>query len=129
MSDSIHQEITLGASPALVYQALTEAKQFSAMSGGAPAEIEARAGGAFSVFGGHVAGRTLELEPGRRVVQAWRARDWAPGVYSVCRFELNSSGQGTRLVFDQTGVPAGAKEHLEGGWHKMYWEPLNQLKG
>ena len=129
MSDAIHQEITIKASPARVYEALTEAKRFSAMSGGAPAEIEARAGGAFSLFGGHVAGRTLELEAGRRLVQAWRAKDWAPGVYTICRFELAPQGDGTRLVFDQSGVPAGAKEHLEGGWHKMYWEPLNQLAG
>jgi len=127
MSDAIHQEITIKASPAEVYRALTEAKRFSAMSGGAPAEIEAKAGGAFSLFGGHVAGRTLELEADRRVVQAWRAKDWAPGVYSVCRFELAAQGKGTKLVFDQTGVPAGAREHLEGGWHKMYWEPLNQM--
>jgi len=25
---------------------------------------------------------------------------------------------------DNAGFPADAAEHLEPGWHKMYWEPL-----
>jgi hypothetical protein len=25
---------------------------------------------------------------------------------------------------EHTGYPDGGEEHLEGGWHKMYWEPL-----
>ena len=32
----------------------------------------------------------------------------------------------TRLVLDHTGIPDGESGHLEGGWNKMYWEPLKR---
>ncbi len=128
MTHPIHQEITFDASPDRVYSALTDGRQFAAFSG-APADNHGDAGGAFSGFGGHIVGRNVELEPGRRVVQAWRAASWSPGVYSIARFELNPAGSGTRLVFDQAGFPEGEGVHLEQGWHKMYWEPLRKYLG
>jgi uncharacterized protein YndB with AHSA1/START domain len=121
---AIHQEVTLKASPERVYAALTDAAQFSAFTGGAPAEISREAGGAFSCFGGMITGRNLELVPNRRLVQAWRAGNWGEGVYSVVRFDLEARGGETRLVFDHTGFPEEQRPHLEGGWQKMYWEPL-----
>ena len=83
MTKSIHQEVTIKASAKKVFDALTDAKQFSAFSGGAPAEIDATAGGSFSCFGGHIIGRNIELVPGKRVVQAWRPVKWVEGVYSI----------------------------------------------
>ena len=124
MTKPIHQEVTIPASAKKVYDALTNAKTFSALSGGAPAEIDATAGGSFSLFGGQIGGRNIELVPGKRVVQAWRAGNWAEGVYSVARFELTEEGGATRIVFDQAGFPDAARPQLEGGWAKMYWEPL-----
>jgi len=123
---SIHQEIVFEASPKRVYEALTVAQQFSAMSGGAPTEISAEAGGSFSCFGGMVVGRNIELAPNQRIVQAWRAKPWENGVYSIARFELKQEGSQTRLVFDHTGFPSAQQEHLEGGWKANYWEPLRK---
>ena len=88
---------------------------------GAPAQIDARDGGAFSCFGGMITGRNVELVPGQRVVQAWRAGNWDAGVYSIVRFELRPEGQGTRLVFDHTGYPEAMGSHLEAGWEANYW--------
>jgi uncharacterized protein YndB with AHSA1/START domain len=123
---AIHQEVTLKASPERVYAALTDAAQFSAFTGGAPAEISREAGGAFSCFGGMITGRNLELLPNRRLVQAWRAGNWGEGVYSVARFEIQAKGGETRLVFDHTGFPEEQRTHLESGWQAMYWEPLRK---
>jgi uncharacterized protein YndB with AHSA1/START domain len=108
-----------------VFDALTDAKQFSAFSGGAQAEIDAQEGGGFSCFGGHIKGRNIELVPGKRVVQAWRSIKWGEGVYSIVRFELSEEGGSTKIIFDQAGFPEEAGPHLEGGWTKMYREPLN----
>ena len=129
MPDSIHQEVVVAASPARVYQALTDASQFSAFTAGAPADIPREQGAAFSCFGGMITGRHIELVPDRRIVQAWRAGNWPEGVYSIVRFELSSDGGGTRIALDQAGFPKGADQHLEGGWHKMYWEPLKKYLG
>jgi len=120
----IHQEVTIKASAKKVYDALTDAKQFSAFSGGAPAQIDTKAGGSFSCFAGHIIGRNIELVPGKRVVQAWRSVKWGEGVYSIVRFELSEVGGSTTIVFDQAGFPEEAGPHLESGWAKMYWEPL-----
>jgi uncharacterized protein YndB with AHSA1/START domain len=121
---SIEQQVTFDAPPELVFAALTQAAQFTAFSGGAPAEIDASAGGAFSCFGGMIQGRNVEIVPGQRVVQAWRAGNWDDGVYSIVRFELSAHRHGTRLSFSQSGHPAAQEPHLAQGWSKMYWEPL-----
>jgi activator of HSP90 ATPase len=126
MSTPIHQEIVFHVAPKRVYDALLDARQFSQLTGGAPAEIEQAAGGSFSCFGGMISGRNIELKPNQRIVQAWRAANWPEGVYSVVRFELAGEGAGTKLTFDQSGFPDGQREHLDGGWHKMYWEPLRK---
>jgi activator of HSP90 ATPase len=109
-----------------VYRALTDAENFGAMSGGAPTEIDARPGGAFSCFGGMIQGRTIECVAGKRLVQAWRVKTWEAGVYSIVRIELRRAGAGTRLVLDHTGFPEDEREHLEPGWHANYWEPLRK---
>jgi uncharacterized protein YndB with AHSA1/START domain len=56
MSNSIRQQVIIKASPRQVYDTLLDAKQFSAFTGGAPAEIDSKAGGAFSCFGGMITG-------------------------------------------------------------------------
>ena len=123
----IHQEISFEASPDAVYRALVDSTEHAAFTG-----ESAKIGGAgeeWSAYGGKIHGRTLELVPGRRIVQAWRAGNWGDGVFSVARFELRAEGQGTKLVFDQAGVPEDARAHIDGGWHKMYWEKLRKHLG
>ena len=117
---TIHQEVDFEASPARLYEALLDSKQFSAFSGG-PATIDREAGGAFSLFGGLILGRNVQLIRNERIVQAWRAGDWPEGVYSIVRFELKRQGSGTRLVFDHTGFPEGMHDHLAAGWEANYW--------
>ncbi|MCI0571317.1 MAG: SRPBCC domain-containing protein [Myxococcaceae bacterium] len=121
----IRHEVTFAAAPAKVYQALMSSAQHASFTG-APAEVSTDEGGAFSCFGGQIHGRNVALVPSTRIVQAWRARTWPEGVFSIARFELREEGGKTRLVFEQDGVPDDAREHLDGGWHKMYWEPLRK---
>ncbi|MGA2562657.1 MAG: SRPBCC domain-containing protein [Steroidobacteraceae bacterium] len=137
-ADCIHQEPVFTASPERVYEALTDAKQFTRviqLSGvlqamhlpDKPAEISREAGGAFALFGGYITGRHVELVPNVRVVQAWRAGDWPPGVYSIAKFELVAQGSGSKIVFDHTGFPKGEAESLASGWKAHYWEPLAKV--
>jgi len=124
-SASIHQEENFAVPPHRVYVALTDEKEFSAFSG-APAKIGKGEGDAFSLFGGAIVGRNIELLPDRRIVQAWRDADWASGLYSVARFELMAAGKGTRLVFDQGAYPLSDYASLVSGWHAHYWEPMKK---
>jgi activator of HSP90 ATPase len=120
---NIHQEATFAAPPARIYETLVNLKLFEQATG-APAQGESTEGGGFSAFGGHVTGRHVELAPGRRVVQAWRAKTWPEGVYSIVRFELRPDGKGTKLVFDHDGFPEDQKDHLSNGWKSNYWENI-----
>src|SRR5579862_1561488 len=132
-AEAIHQETSYKASRKRVYEALTDTKQFdkftqsnsmnSTALGNKPTEISREAGGPFTLFGGHIIGRQVELMPNERIVQAWRVVDWPPGVYSIAKFELTEQGSGTKIVFDHTGFPKGLAEHLAAGWRSHYWEP------
>jgi hypothetical protein len=64
---AIHYEIDFKASPQRLYEALLDQKQFAAFSG-LPATIDSTPGGAFSMFGGLIEGRNVELVPNRRIV-------------------------------------------------------------
>lgn len=131
-TDAIHQQVTLNANRHRVYEALTDAKQFSGLMAystvpkAPPAQIASDVGGTFSIFGGHIIGRHLELVPDQRIVQAWRVVDWAPGIFSIARFQLNDKGSATTIVFDHIGFPTGQAKHLASGWHLNYWEPLRK---
>jgi uncharacterized protein YndB with AHSA1/START domain len=134
--EAIHQEVLFKASRKRVYEALTDAKLFNKVvqlsaavksgmvSGAKPAEISGEVGGAFSLFGGYISGRHVELVPNERIVQAWRTGNWDPGVYSIVKFALTEQGSGTKLVFDHSGFPDGDAQHLLDGWNTNYWEPL-----
>jgi activator of HSP90 ATPase len=137
-AESIHQEPLIKASRKRVYDALTDPQQFDRiveLSGAAkemglgpkPAEISHQAGGAFSVFGGYITGRHIELVLNERIVQAWRVGHWKPGVYSIARFELVDLSGVTKIVFDHTGFPVGEGQHLADGWNAHYWQPLQKL--
>jgi activator of HSP90 ATPase len=135
VAEAIHQEVVFKASRKRVYDALMDTKQFDkviqlsgamqTMSlGTAPTEISRDVGGAFTLFGGHIVGRQVELVQDTRIVEAWRVIDWDPGIYSIARFQLDEQGPGTKLVFDHTGFPKGWGKHLAEGWNSNYWEPL-----
>ena len=124
----IHQEVSYKASPQRIYEALLDSKQFAAFTHD-PAEINRQAGGEIRCFGGEIVGRNIELAPNRRIVQAWREKDWPAGFYTLVRFELKAEGSGTRLIFDHSGIAEADRGHLTEGWPKMYWEPLRKYLG
>lgn len=124
MARSIEQQVVINADPSRIYEALMDSKRHSQFTGG-PAEIENKIGGAVSCHGGFVTGVNIDLKKDQRIVQAWRGKDWAEGVYSVATFALEPDGQNkTRLVFTQHGVPDDQVEHISKGWYSHYWEPL-----
>jgi activator of HSP90 ATPase len=125
---AIHQEIPFKASPEKIYAALTSGTEFSKFTG-APAEVTAVEGQPISLFGGQITGRNIELIPDKSLVQAWRVGAWPSGVYSIVRITLERESDQTKLTLDHAGFPDGAAEHLESGWHKMYWEPLRAYLG
>jgi len=128
--ECIHQEVMIKASHARVYQALTDAKQFSKVTDfsmpGVATAISPEVGGAFSLFGGYISGRHIEMVPNERLVQAWRTKNMESGIFTIANFQLNEEGGSTKLVFDQTAIPQGHADHLAPGWKSHYWEGLQK---
>jgi activator of HSP90 ATPase len=133
---AIHQEMAFAAGPRRVYEALTGTQQFDAITrlsdGGAllkaegakPTAIQGEVGGTFTLFGGYVTGRHLEMIPDQRLVQAWRAGSWKPGEFSIAAFTLIPDGAKTKLLFEHRGFPDGEGASLAKGWYLHYWQPL-----
>jgi activator of HSP90 ATPase len=136
-AEAIRQESLFQASRKRVYEALTDAQQFhkvsllsAAVQSGAtenkPTEMNPEPGGAFSLFGGYITGRFLDLVPSERIVQAWRSESWHAGDFSIVKFELIDQGSGTKVVLSHRGFPDGESAHLAAGWKANYWEPLGK---
>ena len=123
---SIHYDLEFSAPPQRLYTILLDQKLFAAFSG-MPATIDPSPGGTFSLFGGMIVGRNVELVANQRIAQAWRPSSWAPGLYSMVHFELKQRGGGTAMAFDHTGFPAGDHNHLDWGWYHHYWDPLKKF--
>ena len=137
-AEAIHQEITFKAPPHGVYEALMSSQQFDAITrlsdavtlvtaaDAKPTSISREVGGPFTLFGGYITGRNLELLDDERLVQSWRAQSWGAGDYSIVKFVLRANGGETRLVFDHRGFPDAEGTHLARGWYTHYWDPLSK---
>jgi activator of HSP90 ATPase len=142
-AESLHQELAFKANRKRVYEIFTttalfdkmthdiQAKEGGAASAAHPTEISNGVGGAFSLFGGRIVGRHLELVPDERIVQAWRVAYWDSGAFSIVRFDFTEHGAEhgpeTKLLFAHTGFPQGDAENLLHGWKLHYWEPLEKF--
>jgi activator of HSP90 ATPase len=125
-AEAIRHEVAFKASPQRVYEAIMDDKRFSKVTGGLATQISRDAGGPFSLFGGQIKGRNVELVANERIVQAWRSEGWDAHVYSIASFKLAEQGSGTILVLDHTGFPIGQAEHLATGWKEHYWDSLEK---
>ena len=122
---SLHQENTYKVAPQRIYNILLDSRQFTLFSG-SPAEIDSKAGGAFSMFGGLIVGRNVELIASQRIVQAWRPTHWESGIYSIVKFDLKPRESDTVVVLDHSSFPIGDFDHFTEGWNSHYWEPLKK---
>jgi uncharacterized protein YndB with AHSA1/START domain len=125
-TESIHVSARFPVTPDELFQAWLDSDQHSLFTGGR-ARIDPSVGGRFSAWADYISGRTLEIEPGRRVVQAWRTIEFpleAPDSRLEARFEEENGG--TRLILEHSGIPEGQADHYEEGWISTYFEPMQR---
>ncbi len=139
--ESIHEELVFRADRETVYETLIDTARFDKMTreiqareGGnnstaPPTQISCEVGGSFTLFGGRIVGRHLELVPNQRIVQAWRVAYWEPGIFSIVRFDLAEHAPDTKIVFRHSAFPKGDAANLVTGWKLHYWLPLEKFLG
>ncbi len=81
----IRHSVRFSAKPRVIYQLLMDSKKHSAFTG-APAKIDPKVGGQFAAWGPHLRGINVELVKNKRIVQAWRAKNWPSQGRNGARF-------------------------------------------
>ena len=116
----------LPADPATIYRAWLSSEGHSAMTG-AVASVDPVVGGAFSAWDGYIGGRTLDLEPDRRIVQSWRTSEFtAEHLDSQIEVLLDATPSGTLVTIKHSGVPVEQTGYEHGGWDDSYFEPMSE---
>ncbi len=72
----------------------------------------------------------LMLDPGRRIVQAWRTtRFTADDPDSQIEVLLEPAPEGSKLTLHHTNIPDGHTGYQNGGWQEHYFEPMKRYFG
>jgi uncharacterized protein YndB with AHSA1/START domain len=123
---TIKQSVMIRATPVEVYDALVNGKKHAELTGTA-ARSSNKVGGKFTAWDGYIAGKYLELVPGRRIVEEWRTTEW-PEDYppSLIEFKFERADAGMRLSMVQSRVPASQAHEYRKGWKNYYWDPLKR---
>lgn len=124
MGNEFALSAVLPASPAAIYAAWLSSEGHAAMTG-SPAKVEAGVGGTFSAWDGYIWGRTLELEPDRRIVLAWRTTEFPEGSSdSKVEILLERVNGDTKITLLHSQIPDGQVEDYKRGWEEFYFAPM-----
>jgi len=111
--------------PQEVYEAWLDSKQHSKMTG-AKARVSAKVGDAFDAWDGYITGKNLTLEPGKRIVQAWRTSEFADDEEdSQIDVRLEPVEAGTKLILRHTKLPPHGDIYRQ-GWVDSYFIPMKE---
>ncbi|HEX4444555.1 MAG TPA: SRPBCC domain-containing protein [Galbitalea sp.] len=124
MTYDFEQTATIPATPSAIYDAWMSSAEHTAMTG-AGARVDPAIGGEFSAWDGYISGTTLELGPGRRIVQTWRTAEFATDdPDSIIEVTFEPVPAGTLLTLAHRNVPSGQRGYEDGGWESNYFEPM-----
>ncbi len=125
-TETIHATVVVKAKPKAIYQAWITGDGHAAMTG-AGAESDPQVGGRFTAWDNYITGEHLELQPARRIVQAWRTTQFptdAPPSRLIVL--LDAVPEGTRVTIAHTEIPAGQGAGYEAGWDEHYFKPMRR---
>lgn len=112
------------ASPDDIYAAWMSSEGHSAMTG-AEAHVGPAVGDEFDAWDGYIHGKTLELEPSRRVVQSWRSSQFTDDDEdSRIEVLLDGNDDATLVTVRHSNVPADHRGYEDGGWQQSYFTPM-----
>jgi activator of HSP90 ATPase len=126
MSQSFKISTTLPATAKQVYRAWLSGREHAAFTGEA-AEVDPKVGGRFTAFGDYIEGTNLELQPNKKIVQAWRTTEFPAGS-EASRLEvtLENMDRGTKLTLAHSNIPDGQADSYKDGWRKFYFKPMKK---
>ena len=79
----------------------------------------------FSLWGGDIWGKNIEVIDNKLLVQDWYSDDWkAP---SKVKFVLTVDGKNTHLNLIHTDFPDDQLKDLKSGWEQFYLGPIKKI--
>jgi len=120
---TLHQYFSLNASPADVYNALTNKTMLEIWTG-EPVVFEPIPESEFSLWDGAIAGRNLVFVPNRSIKQIWYFDEVESEVELILHPGKASS---TSVELRQNNIPDEAFENIKEGWSQDYFGALAEL--
>lgn len=116
----------LPASPEEVYLALTNPATIRLWTG-EPAVMSTEPGSEFSLWDESIAGKNLEFEEGKKIVQQWYFGDQEEA--SIVTIKLHEHKNGTSVELRHTNIPDEEFEDMVAGWDEVYFGSLIEFYG
>src|SRR5687768_17315012 len=112
------------ASVSDIYNDWLSSEGHEAMTGN-PANVDGKVGGKFTAWDGYIFGSTVELDPHKRIVQAWRTTEFpddAPDSRLEILFEETATG--TKVTLIHSNMPVDQVDSYRQGWEDFYFKPM-----
>ena len=108
----------INATPEEVYNALTNEATIQLWSG-EEAIMPSNTGEEFSLWGGSITGKNIELVPGKKIVQEWYfGEQELPSIVTII---LHPGKKGTSAELRHTNIPDEDLENISEGWDENYF--------
>ncbi|WP_346317910.1 SRPBCC domain-containing protein [Chitinophaga sp. YIM B06452] len=115
------QHFIVPAPPEEVYRALTYAPTIQLWTGD-KADMSTEPGSEFSLWDGSIAGRNLEFEEGRKIVQEWYfGEQETPSIVTII---LHPHKKGTSAELKHSNIPDEDYDDIVEGWRDAYFGSL-----
>ena len=127
MSKTIIQKMVFkNTDPKSLFELYMDEKKHSHIAG-SPCTITKKEDDKYSVHGGYISGKNLQLVKDKLIVQSWRAQGWdKDAVDSTFIIHLEKKGDDVMLHAVHANVPDEHKASISNGWHDHYWKPWKQ---
>lgn len=109
------------AAPEEVYIALTNPFTIQLWTG-EKADMSTEPGSEFSLWDGSIAGKNLEFEESKKIVQQWYFGDQPEA--SIVTIKLHAHKSGTSVELRHTNIPDSDYEDIVEGWDNTYFAAL-----
>lgn len=119
--DTITKTYTIHAPIEDIWNALTDPHEINEWGAG-PAVMSEKEGDEFSLWGGEIHGKNIEVEQNELLKQEWYGGDWKKP--SLVTFSFTEEDDVTKVEIVHTQFPAEEYRSLEEGWDEDYFTPL-----
>ncbi len=120
----IQKTYEMNAAPEEVFEALVNPDLIQHWSGD-EAKMSAQVGADFSLWGGQMFGKNLEVVKNKKLVQEWSYDQWLSP--SKVTFTLKAKGKNTIIELLHEDVPEKSLNSISDGWDAYYLGAMQEM--